>query len=253
MINNLKRFSLILTVLVLGACTAFGQQKTWLKNFKLGSIGYKLYSMNATSANAVNDTAYYVLYRTGNVKPIARELKEIKNKKTGKVLFTSDYKITDHAISFSTAGDSLYNKYKIFTQNANAKFVVSKHQEKKSIPDKAHTMAEVKSNSGDDLTKVDVPPQFRGGINMMRRFVAENVVFPEDAMDRGVNGSVYASFVIERDGSVTDIKIVKGLGYGCDEEVIRVLKKMPTWKAAEKNGEKVRMRMQIPVSFRSED
>lgn len=250
--NTYLKFAILLPFVLLGACTSQAQQKTWLKNFQLGNVSYKLYSIEGGNSKGLNDTSYYVLYRAAKVKPITKEIKEIKNKKTGKILFSSAFQVVGKEILFGRADDSLYHKYKRFTQNADGSFRASKDEVLKAERGAAHTIAEPvieKKISGD---QVDVLAEFPGGINAARNFIAQNVIFPDEALENDVQGSVYVSFVIEKDGSVSNIQIEKGLGYGCDEEVIRVLKKLPKWKPAELRGEKVRSKMRMPISFRSQ-
>ncbi len=249
MMKNYKKLFLIFPMLLLNACTASSQHKTWLENFMMGNINYKLYVVNEEPNKGVNDTSYYELYKVGNIKPITREVKEIKRKQNGKIIFSSIYKVFPKHISFSKGDDSLYHKYKVFTPNANGILKESRQDILKI--QHGDTQNNYSSSVKDELfvDQLDVVAEYPGGINEARKFIAQNVIFPEDASDNDVQGSVYATFVIDRNGNVTDIKIEKGLGYGCDEEVVRVLKKMPKWKPAELRGKKVRSRMRMPVSF----
>ena len=101
--------------------------------------------------------------------------------------------------------------------------------------------------------QVDIPAEFPGGINKARQFIANNIQYPDEAVEEGVNGTVRVKFTIELDGSISNIQIVQKLGYGCDEEVIRVLKRMPKWTPAKLNGKFVRSYFIMPVSFRTTD
>jgi protein TonB len=92
--------------------------------------------------------------------------------------------------------------------------------------------------------------EFPGGNEEMIKFISKNLVYPKDAVKAGIEGNVIVQFVVEKDGSPSNIIIKKGLGYGCDEEVIRVVKAMPKWKPGKQNGKPARVQMVLPVKFR---
>lgn len=96
---------------------------------------------------------------------------------------------------------------------------------------------------------VDKVPNFPGGEKARLKFLRENIDYPVVAREKGIQGTVYASFVVERDGSVSSIVIIKGIGGGCDEEVVRVMESMPKWTPGEKNGKTVRTRFMMPMNF----
>ena len=83
----------------------------------------------------------------------------------------------------------------------------------------------------------------------MNDFIGKNLKYPEQATKNGVQGKVLVSFVVETDGSITDVKVIRGIGSGCDEEAVRVVKAMPKWQPAMKDGKAVAMQMHIPFSF----
>jgi len=97
---------------------------------------------------------------------------------------------------------------------------------------------------------VEVEAKFPGGTDSMMRFISRNLIYPADAIENEIEGKVIVSFIVETDGSLSGITIKRGLGYGCDKEVIRVIKAMPPWKPAEQKGKKVRVMMTLPVIFR---
>jgi protein TonB len=89
-------------------------------------------------------------------------------------------------------------------------------------------------------------PKFEG----VQKFIIDNIKYPDKAKLHNITGVVYVNFVVEKDGTVSNIKILKGIGGGCDEEVIRVTKLMTGWVPGEdKNGNKVRVSFVLPVKF----
>jgi len=93
-------------------------------------------------------------------------------------------------------------------------------------------------------------PKFPGGDIELLKFFSENIVYPEIAKRAGVEGKVILSFVVDQKGKVSDIKVLKGIGAGCDEEAIRVLKIMPDWKPGKQNGTPVKTKLDMPVVFK---
>jgi TonB family protein len=102
-------------------------------------------------------------------------------------------------------------------------------------------------------TVVDKEPSFPGGAGALKKFWEENIQYPEEAKKKNVTGDVFATFVVRSDGSVTDIKIIRGIGHGCDEELVRVIKLMPKWVPGEQKGEKVDVQFNLPVKFQLGD
>ena len=100
---------------------------------------------------------------------------------------------------------------------------------------------------------VDEMPEFPGGDKGFHQFIADNVKYPAEAKEKGIRGIVYVNFIVEPDGSVSDIKVLRGIGGGCDEEAVRVVESMPKFKPGIQNGEAVRVSYTVPVIFRLED
>lgn len=96
---------------------------------------------------------------------------------------------------------------------------------------------------------VEEEPLPKGGFKAFYTFISENIEYPSTASRLGITGSVYAQFIVEKDGSITDIQIVKGIGAGCDEEAIRVLKLAPNWNPGKQRGMPVRVRKILPIKF----
>ena len=92
-------------------------------------------------------------------------------------------------------------------------------------------------------------PQFPGDMNALTDYMQKNVRYPEAAQKAKVTGRVFTSFIVERDGRLTDIKVLKGLGSGCDEEAIRVINTMPRWKPGTQSGIPIRVKYNLPITF----
>lgn len=93
---------------------------------------------------------------------------------------------------------------------------------------------------------IEVKPEFPGGMNEFYKFIATNYVSPQE---KGLAGKVYVTFVVEKDGSLSDIKVLRDIGYGTGKEAIRVLKLSPKWMSGEQNGKKVRCTYSLPIAI----
>ncbi|MDF2447847.1 MAG: hypothetical protein K0R26_351 [Bacteroidota bacterium] len=94
-------------------------------------------------------------------------------------------------------------------------------------------------------------PEFEGGVAGLMRYVSQNIIYPAVAREIGKEGTVYVSFIVNETGNVENAKVMRGIGSGCDEEVLRVVSNMPRWKKVGKNsGHPVKVRFNIPVSFK---
>ncbi len=98
-------------------------------------------------------------------------------------------------------------------------------------------------------TYVQEMPQFPGGEEAFNNFLRHNIRYPLTARQHSIEGRVYVYFVIEKNGTLSDIKIVQGIGAGCDEEALRVMRMMPRWKPGKKQGHEVRIQAQKTITF----
>lgn len=80
-------------------------------------------------------------------------------------------------------------------------------------------------------------------------FLSSHIKYPEEAKELGIQGKVFVTFVVEKDGSITEVKVLRGIGGGCDEEAVRVVKSMPKWNPGKQRGTPVRVQFNIPVKF----
>lgn len=93
-------------------------------------------------------------------------------------------------------------------------------------------------------------PQFPGGTEALMKYLSKNIRYPEQAKKENIQGKVYVKFVVEKDGSITDAKVLRSIGGGCDEEALRVVKAMPKWEPGKMQGTPVRVQFNLPIVFK---
>lgn len=97
---------------------------------------------------------------------------------------------------------------------------------------------------------VEEMPEFPGGESKMYEFILKNIKYPEMARENKIKGRVYVQFVVSKDGSLNKIKVLRGIGGGCDEEAVRIVKRMPKWKPGKQNGKTVPVQFTLPFNFK---
>ncbi len=97
---------------------------------------------------------------------------------------------------------------------------------------------------------VEQQAEFKGGMQKFYDYVSKKMKYPSQARRMNVEGKVYVQFVVERDGSITDVQAIRGIGAGCDEEAIKVIRESPKWNPGKQRGRAVRVRRIIPITFR---
>ncbi|MBN8823553.1 MULTISPECIES: energy transducer TonB [unclassified Spirosoma] len=118
-----------------------------------------------------------------------------------------------------------------------------------SAPTIQEKAVEVEAAPEAPFLRVEQQPEYPGGMEALRSFLSKNLNYPRAAASAGVSGRVYVSFVVNTDGSLAELQVLKGIGFGCDEEAIRVMQKMPPWKPGKQSGRAVRVRFNLPISF----
>ncbi|MFZ9027767.1 MAG: energy transducer TonB [Crocinitomicaceae bacterium] len=117
----------------------------------------------------------------------------------------------------------------------------------------AHAQEPVQENGtkieSDIIDFPDVEAEFKGGRDEMMKFISNNVQYPFEARKDGIQGRVYMSFVVRKSGKIADIKVERGVHEVLDEAATEVIKMMPRWRPAEKDGEKVNCRVRLPIAF----
>jgi protein TonB len=99
------------------------------------------------------------------------------------------------------------------------------------------------------LTIVELMPSFDGGEEAMYNWLNSNIKYPQVAKETGISGTVIVTFVVEKDGSISGVQVLKDIGGGCGEEAMRVVKAMPKWKVGKQNGVPVRVQFNLPIRF----
>jgi len=97
---------------------------------------------------------------------------------------------------------------------------------------------------------VEKMPTYPGGLKALYTYFGKKMKYPPQARRMGIEGRVTVTFVIDKDGSVTDIKLLRGIGAGCDEEAIRILKSLPKWNPGKQRGKAVKVQMTLPINFK---
>ena len=110
---------------------------------------------------------------------------------------------------------------------------------------------EEKKVSVDDEVFVVVEEQaeFPGGLDSMYAYIQKNLKYPELAKEKGIEGRVFVSFIIEKDGSISNILVKRAIGGGCEEAAVEMVKNMPKWKPGKQRGKPVRFQFTLPIKF----
>jgi protein TonB len=123
-----------------------------------------------------------------------------------------------------------------------------------SMPDQS-TINEVEPPPAYDevtgpLATADIMPAFPGGEAALYRFLSNQIRYPENALRNKIEGKVYIRFVVQADGSITDLDVLRGIGYDCDQEALRVVQMMPRWVPGELGGTKVPVYSSLAIEFK---
>ena len=108
---------------------------------------------------------------------------------------------------------------------------------------------EVEEKEDEIFVFVEEQAGFPGGEEARMKYLRDHIKYPEMAKESGIQGTVYLKFVVEKNGSISKVKVVRGIGGGCDAEAVKVLKSMPKWKPAKQRGRPVRVWFNMPIKF----
>jgi TonB family protein len=134
--------------------------------------------------------------------------------------------------------------------NIPVKFALAGGKSKASTANTvASTNTVVEDNTVYNFVSMENPPKYPGGLDKLYKFLGENIKYPTEAKENKIQGKVLVSFTVLKDGALADLKVVRKLGYGTDEEAIRVLKLSQKWEPGHQNGKPVNVKYNIPISF----
>lgn len=123
----------------------------------------------------------------------------------------------------------------------------------KSLSEVRASINEAEQSASTDTNKVftvvEQHPEFPGGLRALQNYLEDNLRYPEPARKAQVEGKVFVNFIVEKDGSISNVQVLRGLGFGCDEEAVRVTATMPRWKPGMNRGETVAVRYNLPIAF----
>ena len=115
------------------------------------------------------------------------------------------------------------------------------------IPEEKHPDPVVEEVFGsEDITQ---SPEYPGGEEELMAYLSNNIKYPNRAVETETQGRVVLGFIVDKNGEIDEIKVLRGIGYGCDEEAIRVVNKMPKWKPGKNNGKAVKVYFNLPITF----
>jgi len=157
-----------------------------------------------------------------------------------KVKFTAPVVVED------TAVESDFGKQDLLADKGNTE-VPSEEPEIEIVEEKPQVIEQPKE--AEIFTVVEENPQFPGGDAALYKFLSEAIKYPEEAKELGIQGRVFVNFVVETNGSVSNVKVLRGIGGGCDEEAIRVVMSMPKWTPGKQRGIPVRVSYNLPIKF----
>ena len=106
------------------------------------------------------------------------------------------------------------------------------------------------ASDGEVFEVVEQDPVFPGGVEAMYRYIAENLRYPQQAVEANVQGRVFLDFIVEKDGSISSPRVLRGIGNGCDDEALRVVEAMPKWTPGKQGGKAARVRYTLPINFK---
>jgi protein TonB len=115
---------------------------------------------------------------------------------------------------------------------------------------KEATVVGLETDKDEPVLVVEQQPNFPGGLDELMKFLGRNLRYPKAAQNNEVEGKVYVQFVVNREGKVSQVTVLKGIGYGCDEEAVRVMNLMPAWTPGKQGGKAVSVRYNLPISFK---
>jgi periplasmic protein TonB len=108
---------------------------------------------------------------------------------------------------------------------------------------------EIKPEEPEIFTVLEQQASFPGGLTALGKYLQHHLNYPPPAQRANISGKVFLSFVVDKEGNISDVSVTKGIGFGCDEEAVRVIKGMPKWSPGKQSGRAVKSRFSLPIAF----
>ncbi|MFB9844871.1 energy transducer TonB [Mucilaginibacter ginsenosidivorans] len=235
-----------------------------------------------TNYNLKRQGEFVSYYPNGNIQTVKRYSKDtLKGVQTynypnGKLYHSDFYNIERKRYEIAELRDStgkvltsngngtavLYDqKFKLMTDEGPIVNGVREGEWRGSVNDSVTYVCLYKDNKGTtgksfersgvvhEFTQAEIEPTYEGGLDKFYNYLVHNIHYPKAAKKNGVAGRVFLSFIIEKDGSLSNIKVLRGIGSGCDEEAVRALQLSPKWSPGYQYGMSVRVQYALPVGF----
>lgn len=175
--------------------------------------------------------------------------KDFKSTKDGKYLLTVSFTLEGATSPVINESPVKLNGY-----SALSEVVIRGYPKPDPVNKTANPLSQVNIKADEsgqvyDFVSLESQPTFQGGMNQFYAYVQRSIKYPQEARDNKIQGKVFLSFVVETDGALSDIKVERRLGGGTDEEAVRVLEESPKWVPGVQNGQRVRVKYNIPISF----
>ncbi len=243
--KNLLLIFLFLTTITIAQTDTTYFDKVWKKCEKLDAKFYRtivkqgeLYLVHDMYMKT--NTPQMIAYSKMLEPELVYEGKQVKFSETGKKVSEGNY-INDKKSGIWTFWEDYENDSLVIDCNVDGTY--------KNV----HLPAGEKNfNSEMNVSyKMETMPFFPGGENALYQFIGKNVKYPQRPKELGISGTVFITFVIEKDGAITDVKVLRGVKNAeeCDEEAVRVIKSMPKWSPCVQYGRNVRVQFNLPVKF----
>jgi TonB family protein len=216
--------------------------------------GYSLNELKIEAANLpdLGDGWNYVAIESLSTE-MSEKVKVIKAENVSDNIYVA--KATNGSIPLpDLSGPYMKHAYRIwFEKEDDSYFIIISEKEKEPDQEIATVDSENEVNGEKVFYVVENQPVPEGGLPGFYKFISENMKYPEEARKKGIQGKVFIQFVVEKDGSVSNVKCVRGIHPLCDDEAVRVISNSPGWEPGQQDGENVNVRLIVPITFKMND
>jgi len=240
--------SILSVIIIFGICIALLVAKNAYDAHKIKTIGYE----QAIEISKITDKKPKDAKVIRKEIPKQEEVKEVLEKVKSSIKFVAPIIKEDDKVN---PLDEMRSQSEIMHSNLTVNFAdVQGNDENGALLSAKSVISTepVKPKEEEDkiLTYVEQMPTFPGGQSALMQYLAQHIKYPVIAEEECIQGRVVCTFVVERDGSITDVRVIRSVDPSLDKEAIRVIKSMPKWIPGKQNGHAVRVKFTIPVTFR---